>query len=55
MDIFNTEFDDIDNKLCNFLFYKKKFNFVNIMDYYIDTLIGNTENEDAFNVDFQWL
>ena len=55
MDIFNTEFDDIDNKLCNFLFFKKKENFKNIMDYYLDCINENSKKEDAFNVDFEWL
>ena len=55
MDIFNKEFDDFDNKLCNFLLFFFKENFLNIMDYYLDCINENSEKEDAFNVDFEWV
>jgi hypothetical protein len=42
MNIFESDFDEIDNKLSNFFFSRKKDNFVHILDYY------NIENkEDA--------
>jgi hypothetical protein len=36
MNIFDSDYDEIDNKLSTFAFTKKKDNLVNILDYYIN-------------------
>jgi hypothetical protein len=36
MNIFDTDYDEIDNKLSNFVFKRKKDNLVNILDFYIN-------------------
>jgi hypothetical protein len=40
MNIFDSDYDEIDNKLSTFAFKKKKDKLVNILDYYIN---GNKE------------
>jgi hypothetical protein len=41
MNIFDSDYDEIDNKLSTFAFKKKKDNLVNILDYY------KNENKEA--------
>ena len=41
MNIFDSDYDEIDNKLSTFAFKKKKDKLVNILDYYIN------ENKEA--------
>jgi hypothetical protein len=45
MNIFDTDYDEIDNKLSNFVFKRKKDNLVNILDFYINENTDETDKE----------
>ena len=45
MNIFDTDYDEIDNKLSNFVFKRKKDNLVNILDFDINENTDETDKE----------
>jgi hypothetical protein len=52
MNILDSDFDDIDNKLSNFFFTRKKNNPVNILDYYVTENKEDSETDNEANEEF---
>ena len=46
MNLFDSNYDDIDNKLSNFFFMKKNKNLKNIIDYYMNENVDSNDEED---------